>query len=178
MKIAVFGSAFDPPTLGHLDVIKQCLDVFDEVWLVPSYSHAFGKQMSHYFHRVEMTRAFVKDINMASVKMIDCESDIKAISNEPIYSLDLLNYLCYQYIGHQYSLIIGPDNHAAFDKFYESDQLKTKFPPFIAKERLKIRSTKVRNVVNKGLSINKYVTGNVANYIHKENLYKNTITGL
>ncbi len=178
MKIAVLGSAFDPPTLGHFDVIKQCLDAFDEVWLVPSYSHAFGKQMSHYMHRTEMTTLFCLDINNQKVKMVDCEADINETKNQPVYSLDLLTYLQKQNPANQYSLIIGPDNLAAFDKFYKSDQLKSQFSPFIAKERLNIRSTKVRDLVNQGFSINELVTGSVANYIHQEKLYKRKITGL
>ena len=31
MKKCVFAGTFDPPTVGHEDVIKKCLDIFDEV---------------------------------------------------------------------------------------------------------------------------------------------------
>ena len=149
MKIAVFGSAFDPPTLGHLNVIKQCLEPFDEVWLVPSYRHAFGKNMSAYFHRCEMTKLFCHDVNQSCVKLVACEVGINPHCTTPIYSLDLLRYLKNQQPSHDYSLIIGPDNHAAFDKFYQADVLKTEFSPFVVKEQTKIRSTKVRHAVKK-----------------------------
>ena len=30
-RIAVFPGAFDPPTLGHLDIVRRGLTIFDEV---------------------------------------------------------------------------------------------------------------------------------------------------
>lgn len=175
MNIAVLGSAFDPPTLGHIDVIKQCLDAFDEVWLVPSYSHAFNKKMSPYFHRAEMTKAFAKDINNTQVKIVACEPKIKPNTSGPVYSLDLLNYLKELEPKHQYSLVIGPDNHAAFDKFYKADKLKTEFSPFIADERTTIRSTLVRETAKKNISINSLVSAKVCRYIHEHNLYSSSL---
>ena len=31
MKKCVFAGTFDPPTLGHKDIVQKCLDLFDEV---------------------------------------------------------------------------------------------------------------------------------------------------
>ena len=31
MKKCVFAGTFDPPTVGHEDVVKKCLRLFDEV---------------------------------------------------------------------------------------------------------------------------------------------------
>ena len=171
IKIAVFGSAFDPPTLGHLNVINQCLDAFDEVWLVPSYRHAFSKKMSAYFHRCEMTKLFCQYINKPSVKVVACEVDINPLNTTPVYSLDLLRYLKNQQPLHDYALIIGPDNHAAIDKFYQADVLKTEFSPFVAHDQTNIRSTKVRNAVKNGLCINEFVPGSIAQYINQHNLF-------
>ncbi|HIB77351.1 MAG TPA: hypothetical protein EYO58_06995 [Flavobacteriales bacterium] len=42
--IAVFGSAFNPPHLGHMDVVRQCLSHVDQVLIVPSARHPFGKK--------------------------------------------------------------------------------------------------------------------------------------
>ncbi|MDF4536048.1 nicotinate-nicotinamide nucleotide adenylyltransferase, partial [Vibrio parahaemolyticus] len=46
-KIAVFGSAFNPPTLGHKSIIDS-LGHFDLILLVPSIAHAWGKTMLDY----------------------------------------------------------------------------------------------------------------------------------
>ena len=89
-----------------------------------------------------------------------------------------MQYFKSQAPNHQYSLVIGPDNAKTFDKFYEADRLKTEFTPFIVHERVSVRSTQVRERLNKGLSINELVTPWVANYIHKNNVYPHTTSGL
>ena len=45
-RIAVMGSAFNPPSLGHKDVVEQALKQCDQVWLVPAFRHAWGKSMA------------------------------------------------------------------------------------------------------------------------------------
>ena len=58
MKIAVFGSAFNPPSLGHKSVIER-LSHFDKVLLVPSLSHAWGKEMLPFDTRIDMVLTFI-----------------------------------------------------------------------------------------------------------------------
>ena len=31
MKKCIFAGTFDPPTLGHEDIVLKCLEIFDEV---------------------------------------------------------------------------------------------------------------------------------------------------
>lgn len=175
MKIAVLGAAFDPPTLGHADVIRQCLATFDEVWLVPAFSHAFSKQMSLYLHRCQMTQVFISDMAEPKLKLMACEDKIKHDLDKPVYSLDLMRYLKQQQPQHSYALVIGPDNLKVFDSFYQSDVLKTEFKPFVAKQRLDIRSTKVRDSIQQGLPVNELTTASVIHYIHLHNLYSTGI---
>ena len=171
MKIAVLGSAFDAPTLGHLDVINQCLEQFDEVWLVPSYKHAFGKKMSDYTHREKMAEAFTADINNSHVKLVACEPTIKVAAGKAIYSIDLLTFLKNKAPNNQYSLIIGPDNEASFDKFYQADRLKAEFSPYVATEKVKIRSTLVRTAIKLGAPTGHLLSTKVKNYILTTLLY-------
>ena len=42
-RTGVFGSAFNPPTRGHYDVLTQAAPHFDRRLLVPSVAHAFRK---------------------------------------------------------------------------------------------------------------------------------------
>lgn len=59
MTVALIPGSFDPPTNGHLDVIRRCLGVFDEVVIAvvanPSKSPLFDAQ-----ERVEMLRQLSK----------------------------------------------------------------------------------------------------------------------
>lgn len=170
-RIAVLGSAFDPPTLGHLDVIKQCLVRFDEVWLVPAYCHAFDKKMGEYTDRVNLLNAFVSDIHLPHVEVYACEDKIK--SDGKVYSIDLMTYLGARYTTPKdtLSLVIGPDNEEVFDRFKDANKLKSHYAPFVAEERLSIRSSQVRAAIKLKQDISHFLTPSVLSYIVSHQLY-------
>ena len=35
MKVAIYPGSFDPVTLGHMDIIEQAIELFDEVIIMP-----------------------------------------------------------------------------------------------------------------------------------------------
>jgi len=66
-KIAVYPGSFDPPTFGHLDVIKRSLEIFDKIIVLVSDS----KNKNYMFskdERFEMVKEMVKDIEKVSVE--------------------------------------------------------------------------------------------------------------
>lgn len=61
-KIAVYPGSFDPPTYGHLDVIKRSLKIFDKLIILVSDS----KNKNYMFTKEErliMVKEMVKNIN-------------------------------------------------------------------------------------------------------------------
>lgn len=76
-KIAVFGSAFNPPTLGHKSIIDS-LGHFDLVLLVPSIAHAWGKTMLDYELRSQLVDQFIQDIGSNKVQRSDVEQALYA----------------------------------------------------------------------------------------------------
>ncbi len=168
-QIAVLGAAFDPPTKGHADVINQCLKQFDEVWLVPSYQHAFAKKMSGYERRVKMTELFIHDLADKRIKLEASEHLIK--NNGPVYSYDLMHYLREKHEDCELRLILGPDNKAVLNKFYEHEKLTREFSPFIVKEQVHIRSTDVRAAIKNHQSADDLLTPSVLAFIKAQKLY-------
>lgn len=169
-KIAVMGSAFNPPTLGHLDVIQQALSQCDEVWLVPSFRHAWGKAMAPYQQRCEMVDAFVADLNHTKVKPMAIEHEIA--SEKPVYSYDLLRVLQEKASSdEQLYLLIGPDNAAAFDRFYKADEIKQRWPLLVVKERVNVRSTRIREALAKQKPIEKMTSPSVVRYLSEHAIY-------
>lgn len=62
MSLAIYPGSFDPPTLGHLDIIKRSARIFDEVVVCVMDN---GKKSSHMFtsdERLELLRLVTKDI--------------------------------------------------------------------------------------------------------------------
>lgn len=160
--IAVLGAAFDPPTKGHLDVINQCLETCDAVWLVPSFAHAFNKTMSEYDKRLEMVNAFLSDVNDKRVSLKDCEPQVKA--QGPVYSIDMMRYLKSHFagLGDKLHLVLGPDNHQQFERFHEHQALRKEFPLLLVEEHTLIRSSLVRDLIKAGESVEEYLTDRVS----------------
>ena len=71
MHILLFGSPFNPPHLGHQIVIRQAFELiqdFDELWLLPNYRHAFGKDLAPVADRLAMCQLLVQEIVMQESK--------------------------------------------------------------------------------------------------------------
>jgi nicotinate-nucleotide adenylyltransferase len=71
MNIAILGGSFDPPHRGHVIIAKRLLKLtnFDEVWLMPLFSHPFNKNLSHPSKRLEM----IMFLESGNVKVSDIE---------------------------------------------------------------------------------------------------------
>ena len=106
--IRSYYAAFNPPTLGHADVIAQLNAVADAIWLVPAFAHAWGKAMAPYGDRCAMLDAFVADLHNPKVSVQAVEQDIAG--DGPVYSIDLLDYLeRHKPANSCLLLVLGPD---------------------------------------------------------------------
>ena len=165
IKVGVLGSAFSPPTLGHLSLIEQ-FNQFDEVWLIPSFSHAFGKNMYPYSFRLSLLQAFAQDINQSKgyefVVCKDIESKISSNKTGPIYTFDVLSFLQSE-LGesHKFSFIAGPDNKEGWSKFYNSEKILDKWEVVFGLEFKAIRSTLVRELIATNKDFSSLVTSGV-----------------
>lgn len=70
MTRAVVPGSFDPITKGHLDIIKRCTRVFDEV-VVGVGNNTSKRYMFSLDERVEMARESVSDIPGVRVAKVD-----------------------------------------------------------------------------------------------------------
>ena len=170
MKIAVFGSAFNPPSLGHKSVIER-LGHFDNVLLVPSISHAWGKSMLPYEIRLEMIAAFIADLNLENVELSTVEKEIY-IPEQSVTTFSLLNSLQKKNPNADITFIIGPDNLMNFAKFYKSDEIVQRWGVMACPETLPVRSTDIRNTRLSGGDISDLTTASVQRYIVERHLYE------
>ena len=70
MQKAVFPGSFDPPTLGHLNIIKRAADIFDELIVVV----AENRQKKYLFsaeERLEMLRQLIGNYGNVSISVCD-----------------------------------------------------------------------------------------------------------
>ena len=169
--VAVFGSAFNPPHRGHEDVVKQALACADHILLVPSYCHAFGKQMAPYEQRLAMTEAMAVSLShsldaplnaplngsvngFGRIQVSDIErklSEQKA-ADEAIYTYDVLRAIEEENPNASLIFVLGPDNAepATWDKFYRSQDILDRWGTWVAKEIVPVRSTSIRHTLAQG----------------------------
>ena len=147
-SIAVFGSAFNPPSLGHKSVLER-LQHFDRVLLLPSYSHAWGKEMLDYDARCELVEAFIDDLKLPNLELSRLEQDM-AVGNEPITTFAVLSELQRRMPDAELTFVVGPDNFLNFAKFYKSAEILNRWQVLACPETVNVRSTQIReNIINK-----------------------------
>lgn len=66
MKRALITGSFDPPTLGHVDIIERTASIFDEVVVCVCYNSEKSGRYSHEL-RVEMLRSSVAKLSNVTV---------------------------------------------------------------------------------------------------------------
>lgn len=190
MTIALFGGAFDPPHLGHQQVVSTLIDnwIVDQVWYVPVNRHPFSKKMLAIRHRVAM----LKLIKRNSVRVELYETKQTGIS----YTYDTLDYLANKYPQHKFCWVIGSDNLKDFHKWDDSRglgyeemlskyrfyvyarsgyELEPLYPGMVSLTEVKevvVSSTEIKEKVKAGQPISNLVDPKVEVYIREHQLYK------
>src|SRR5215471_17281186 len=56
VSVALLGGSFNPPHVGHLIAAQyvKATQPIDQVWLMPSFRHPFGKPLAPFEDRVRM----------------------------------------------------------------------------------------------------------------------------
>ncbi|MCK8062865.1 nicotinate-nicotinamide nucleotide adenylyltransferase [Vibrio sp. 1CM7H] len=174
-KIAIFGSAFNPPSLGHKSVIES-LSHFDLVLLEPSIAHAWGKNMLDYPTRCKMVDAFIKDMGLSNVRRSDAEQALYQ-PGQSVTTYALLEKIQEIYPTADITFVIGPDNFFKFAKFSRAEEIMGRWTVMACPEKVKVRSTDIRNALVTGEDINAYTTPSVCDLLLNEGLYKETLSG-
>ena len=190
-SIGIIGSAFNPPHKGHQDIIEQIYSEFDEILLIPSYRHAFGKQMESFENRLYMTSLLtqdfhaIKNIAFKPILTSSIEKDIGFNNSTAVYTFDVLEeleqrYLCMN-IEADLTFIIGPDNatHDIWNKFYRGSEIIDRWQLKVVNERMPIRSSIIRQYLLDhqqprhliDTQLKKFVNKAITDHIYQQQLY-------
>lgn len=63
-SVALLGGSFNPPHVGHLLLAQYVLATapIDELWLLPTFRHAFGKELAPYDDRLAMCELLAAEL--------------------------------------------------------------------------------------------------------------------
>ena len=122
MKIAIFGGTFDPPHIGHLNIINEVLNanIVDKILIIPAFipPHKNDSTITDYKARCEMTELLFKDLQEIEISKIESE-----FSGKTSYTINTLEELKHRNPNHNFSLLIGGDSLMNLHSWYKCENL-------------------------------------------------------
>ncbi len=193
-RIGIFGGAFDPPHIGHINLAKQVCERLglEELLIVPTYNSPHKPTpLTNYEDRMNMCKLAFKG---SIIKVSDVE---KKLGGEG-YSLNMVRAVKENYSqkGIKFFLIIGGDMLFGFKNWFRYESLLKEINVIAAARDsdsyadmceeaaalghvrvlnlpvTEVSSTEIRERISRGESTEGLITEETANYIREHNLYK------
>lgn len=119
--IIYYGGSFNPPHISHLLFVVSLRAFFPEaeVWVAPTYSHAFNKTLMPYEVRLKMLEAMFCDIQ--GVRISTIERDLHETTS---YTIDVVRALKMEYPGRTIHIAVGSDIVPTLEQWKSYDELK------------------------------------------------------
>jgi len=180
LKVALLGGSFNPPHLGHLiaAVFVRATQEVDEVWLLPSHRHPFGKPLAPFDHRARMCEAMCSDAS-GWLRVCEIERDLGGDGR----TVSTLKHLVATYPRHRFSLVIGSDivkDLPHWKDFHEIEKLAPVIivqrpghpsPRAVGPPLAEVSSTEVREILERGQEPRNLVHRAVLEYARAHHLY-------
>lgn len=178
-RIGIYGGSFNPIHIGHISLAKSLLSEasLDEIWFMVSPQNPLKQRdgLLNDQQRFDMVKLALQD----EPRLVACNYEFHL--PQPSYTLNTLHALAADYPEDSFSLLIGGDNWAVFDKWRGYDEIIAHYPIIIYPREgsvidarqlpstvrlvdtplLNISSTEIRNRVAQGLSITGMVPASI-----------------
>ena len=132
-KVGIYGGSFNPVHFGHVGLAKWVIENtdLDELWLMVSPNNPLkpANLLAPEGERLAAVSKAVKDI--PHVKACDFEFSLP----RPSYTANTLRELQKAYPDTEFTLIIGEDNIAIFDRWREYEFILANFRIFVYPRR-------------------------------------------
>jgi nicotinate-nucleotide adenylyltransferase len=121
MNIAVFGGSFDPPHVGHEEIIKEALKKLDidTLFVVPTFLNPFKET---FVAPAEKRFEWIEKLILPYPKVKTLKYEIN--QNHPVPTIQTIKYLKKTYDLDNIYLIIGADNLPTLHKWKEFELLE------------------------------------------------------
>ena len=180
--VALLGGSFNPPHVAHLMAAYWALATqdLDEVWLLPSFRHPFGKALTPFEDRVRMCELAARGVRGVAVCTAEAE-----LADDPFVgkTARTLEHLVAKHPSHRFALIVGADILPDTGKWYRWDRVQALarvivvgregYPPVPGVPSLPaISSTEVRARIARGEDVSGLVPRRVREYVEEKGLYR------
>lgn len=193
VRTGIFGGSFNPVHNGHVELARRLLGMagLDEIWFVVSPQNPLKRQEG----------LLDDDMRLMMVRMA-LEGEPRLVASDfefgmprPSYMWHTLQAMGRAYPGREFVLIIGADNWACFDRWFEWRKILDNYSVvvypregspvdvpslptnvrFVDTPLLDISSTEIRRRINAGEPLGGMVAQKVEALILSEGLYKKKI---
>lgn len=190
MHIGLFFGSFNPVHIGHMMLANYMVEFTDieKVWFVVSPHNPLKQKKSllHQNQRLHMVNLAIGDSDLFS------SNNIEFSLSQPSYTINTLTHLHEKYPQHVFSLIIGQDNLATFNKWKNFEEILKKHKLFVYPRpnvtssefdnhpsviltqapQVDISSTLIRNAISESKNMAFFVPQHVWQYIDEMSFYK------
>ena len=160
-RIGIFGGSFNPIHVGHVALAKAAREAcgLDEVWLMVSPQNPLKRDIALLDDqkRLEMAQKALEGVE--GVKVSDYEMHLP----KPSYTWHTLQALAKDYPDYRFTLLIGGDNWAHFQRWYHWEDIQRMcniavypregFAGTFDAPLVNVSSTEIREKVKQGQSI-------------------------
>ncbi len=128
-KVALYFGSFNPIHNGHIGLGEYMLEHggVDELWYVVSPQNPLKKRTDLWDDGLRYRLACEATKGNTRLSVCDVEFDLP----KPSYTINTLRTLSERYQDCQFSLLIGADNYAIFDKWYCYDEILRDYEVYV-----------------------------------------------
>lgn len=171
--VAIFGGTFDPPHMGHAEMIQFALDdtAISEVWIFPVLRNRDGKTPVSFEHRLEMCARLAAPFGAS----VTARADERGVDTNGL-TVRLLRHLREKHPDRIFRLLVGPDVTKRMELWPGYAEilrlaplLTGRFVRGVSRER--ISSCEIRKRLKRHASVDLHVPKKVLNYIGIEGIY-------
>lgn len=132
ITVGLFGGSFNPPHVAHALVGLYALETqgLDELWLVPTWRHAFGKQLASYDDRIAMCELVAAALGpRARVSRVEeTVANARGGESRTLYTLE---HLATAEPDRRFRLVIGADILGETASWLGWDEVCRRAPPIV-----------------------------------------------
>jgi nicotinate-nucleotide adenylyltransferase len=185
-EIALLGGSFNPPHVAHLMAAYWVLATqgVSEVWLLPAFQHAFGKELAPFQDRMRMCELAAAPLRGVAVCGAEAE-----LAGDPLVgkTARLLEHLTAKHPDFHFSWVIGGDVAPQTKSWYRFDRVQElariivvgrqgfqafESAPEGAPELPRISSSEIRERLAQGRDVSGLLPARVQRYIEERGLYR------
>ena len=190
MKIGLFGGSFNPIHNAHVQLARTICEQagLDEIWFLVSPHNPLKVSSDLLDERLRLKMVELALEDNPHLRACDYEFNLP----RPSYTWNTLCHLHEDFPDHTFYIIIGGDNWLAFPRWHNYEEIlreynvivypregsiidETTLPhsvTLVNTPKINITSTKIREMIRKGMEINEFTNEKVVNFINDNNLYR------